>query len=91
MLDPFNPSTSFFLFVIEMLLKTICKTSFRTLTTKSVLSNKPTNVLAPLQQYAPTFYTNGDNIKPLYQPSDFYSHLKVNWIYIVISSSNILL
>ncbi|KAI8638043.1 hypothetical protein BD408DRAFT_423578 [Parasitella parasitica] len=59
-----------------MLLKTICKTSFRTLTTKSVLKNKPTNVLAALQQYAPTFYTNGDNIKPLYQPSDFYSHLK---------------
>ncbi|GAN10187.1 CDP-diacylglycerol--glycerol-3-phosphate 3-phosphatidyltransferase, mitochondrial-like isoform X1 [Mucor ambiguus] len=59
-----------------MLLKAICKTSFRTLTTKSVLNSKPTNVLAPLQQYAPTFYTNGDNIKPLYQPSDFYSHLK---------------
>ncbi|CAO0799778.1 unnamed protein product [Mucor circinelloides] len=59
-----------------MLLKTVCKASFRTLTTKSVLSSKPTSVLAPLQQYAPTFYTNGDNIKPLYQPSDFYSHLK---------------
>lgn len=64
-----------------MLLKTVCKASFRTLTTKPVLSSKPTSVLAPLQQYAPTFYTNGDNIKPLYQPSDFYSHLKVNQCY----------
>ncbi|KAI9246359.1 hypothetical protein BY458DRAFT_591051 [Sporodiniella umbellata] len=41
-----------------------------------LLNSTQLSVLKPLQQYAPTFYANGQHIKPLYQPSEFYSELK---------------
>lgn len=40
-------------------------------------STSKLKVLQPLQAHAPTFYTHGENITPLYQPSEFYSELKV--------------
>ncbi|KAI7903160.1 uncharacterized protein BX663DRAFT_507666 [Cokeromyces recurvatus] len=64
------------------MLKTIYRTCFRSLTTttavKTLFDTSPNHLFKPLQQLAPTFYTNGDNIKPLYQPVDFYSQLKEN-------------
>lgn len=44
---------------------------------KAIFDTLPLKVLKPLQSYAPTFYTHGENIKPLYEPSQFYSQLKV--------------
>lgn len=44
---------------------------------RNIFDASPLKVLKPLQSYAPTFYTHGDNIKPLYEPSQFYSQLKV--------------
>lgn len=44
---------------------------------RNIFDASPLKVLKPLQAYAPTFYTHGDNIKPLYEPSQFYSQLKV--------------
>jgi CDP-diacylglycerol--glycerol-3-phosphate 3-phosphatidyltransferase len=41
-------------------------------------TNSPLKVLQSLQTIAPTFYTHGENITPLYQPSEFYSQLKQN-------------
>jgi CDP-diacylglycerol--glycerol-3-phosphate 3-phosphatidyltransferase len=40
-------------------------------------NNSTLQVLKPLQSLAPTFYTHGENITPLYQPSEFYSELRV--------------
>ncbi|CEG85059.1 hypothetical protein RMATCC62417_18791 [Rhizopus microsporus] len=50
----------------------------RHLTTSCIKRNifKDIKTLQPLQQYAPTFYTHGQHVKPLYQPSDFYAELK---------------
>ncbi|KAI9338885.1 hypothetical protein BD770DRAFT_422442 [Pilaira anomala] len=45
---------------------------------KAIFDTLPLKVLKPLQSYAPTFYTHGENIKPLYEPSQFYSQLKSN-------------
>ncbi|KAI8375670.1 hypothetical protein EDC96DRAFT_303459 [Choanephora cucurbitarum] len=59
------------------MLKTFCQSSFRSFSATAKESGA-LNIFKPLQQYAPTFYTQGDNIKPLYQPSEFYSQLKSN-------------
>ncbi|RCH85938.1 CDP-diacylglycerol--glycerol-3-phosphate 3-phosphatidyltransferase [Rhizopus azygosporus] len=50
----------------------------RHLTTSCIKRNifKDIKTLQPLQQYAPTFYTHGQHVKPLYQPSAFYAELK---------------
>lgn len=64
-----------------MLRTPLYKASFRSFSTslakRTVFNASCLKPLAQLQQYAPTFYTNGENIKPLYQPADFYSQLKV--------------
>ncbi|KAI9476328.1 MAG: hypothetical protein EXX96DRAFT_576727 [Benjaminiella poitrasii] len=64
------------------MLTNIYRKCFRSLTTtrpiQSLFDTSPNHLFKPLQQYAPTFYTSGDNIKPLYQPADFYSQLKEN-------------
>lgn len=44
----------------------------------TVLERPPLSVFQPLQDIAPTFYASGNNITPLYEPSDFYSELKVD-------------
>jgi hypothetical protein len=62
------------------MLRTLYRASFRSFSTcTSKRTVFDASCLKPLQQYAPTFYTNGENIKPLYQPADFYSQLKVNF------------
>lgn len=43
---------------------------------KNVFNQTQLKALRPLQQHAPTFYAHGQHIKPLYQPSEFYSELK---------------
>ncbi|CAO3678833.1 unnamed protein product [Rhizopus stolonifer] len=43
---------------------------------KNIFNQTQLKALRPLQQHAPTFYANGQHIKPLYQPSEFYSELK---------------
>ncbi|KAI8981874.1 hypothetical protein BDF20DRAFT_818683 [Mycotypha africana] len=76
------------------MLKSICKTStvrsFFSTTAftsshrtaaighSSLFNAEPTHVFKPLQQFAPTFYARGEDIKPLYQPCVFYSQLKSN-------------
>lgn len=68
--------------MLKLLNKT-CYTSLRAFSTSCKRnaifdSNSPLHVLKPLQSLAPTFYTNGQNIKPLYEPAQFYSELKRN-------------
>lgn len=66
------------------MLKLLYKPPFRSFSTSCIKraifdANSPLKVLQPLQAYAPTFYTRGENIKPLYEPSQFYSQLKVSF------------
>jgi CDP-diacylglycerol--glycerol-3-phosphate 3-phosphatidyltransferase len=59
-------------------LKHSIKRAFTTCAARqSVFDTRRLKPLQPLQKYAPTFYTKGDNIKPLYEPATFYSELKV--------------
>ncbi|CDS04092.1 hypothetical protein LRAMOSA07047 [Lichtheimia ramosa] len=61
-----------------------CTSSLRALHTTTrclqrsttLLERPPLSVFQPLQDIAPTFYACGNNITPLYEPSDFYSELK---------------
>lgn len=64
-----------------------CTSSLRALHTTTrclqrsttLLERPPLSVFQPLQDIAPTFYACGNNITPLYEPSDFYSELKVRY------------
>ncbi|KAI7894006.1 uncharacterized protein EV154DRAFT_499890 [Mucor mucedo] len=63
--------------------KLIYKTPSRSFSTSCVKraifdARSPLKVLQPLQAYAPTFYTRGENITPLYEPCQFYAQLKSN-------------
>lgn len=65
-----------FLQMFKRIFYTQCQV--RRLTTSCIKRNifKDIKTLQPLQQYAPTFYTHGQHVKPLYQPSAFYAELK---------------
>ncbi|CAO3597660.1 unnamed protein product [Absidia cylindrospora] len=41
-----------------------------------LFDKQPYHLFKPLQQHAPSFHMNGNQIQPLYQPSDFYKELK---------------
>lgn len=69
--------------MLKLLNKTCNTASLRALSTSCKRNaifdtNSPLHVLKPLQSLAPTFYTSGQNIKPLYEPAQFYSELKVS-------------
>ncbi|KAI8972155.1 hypothetical protein BDB01DRAFT_861943 [Pilobolus umbonatus] len=50
--------------------------SFATSSTQFLLKSKQLNPLIPLLDYAPSFYTKGECIQPLYEPTQFYTQLK---------------
>lgn len=68
---------AFLSFIYYNMLKLVSR-SFSTSCKRGALfdANSPLRVVKPLQAYAPTFYTHGENIKPLYEPAQFYSQLK---------------
>ncbi|KAI9023831.1 hypothetical protein CLU79DRAFT_804006 [Phycomyces nitens] len=45
-------------------------------TTRTVLEHAAKGAFKPLTRTAPVFYTQGNNVLPLYEPSDFYRELK---------------
>ncbi|KAG0172921.1 CDP-diacylglycerol--glycerol-3-phosphate 3-phosphatidyltransferase [Apophysomyces sp. BC1034] len=55
---------------------------------KLASSLSPLNSFTSLQHLAPTFYTRGDHVIPLYEPSHFYTELKVDTIRLALSRSD---